>query len=86
VGGDKRTVFGSTIQDILVATGSSQAALASGIGCSRSYVNHTMAGRKVASPEWVNLVADTLKLSEDKRAELHRAAAKDAGYEIDLTK
>jgi sigma-70-like protein len=39
---------------------------------------------KSASPQWVNLVAETLKLSEKARVALHRAAAKDQGYEIDL--
>jgi len=32
----------------------------------------------------VNLVAEALRLSSAQRAHLHRAAAKDQGYEIDL--
>jgi len=45
-----------------------------------------LTGRKSPSPEWINIVAKTLDLQERQRLKLHRAAARDAGYEIDLTK
>jgi hypothetical protein len=62
----------------------SQSDLAQAVGKSPAYTNQTMTGRKHASPEWVNLVAETLSLSQKERVVLHRAAAKDQGYEIDL--
>ena len=62
----------------------SQSDLAQAVGKSPAYTNQTMTGRKHASPEWVNLVAETLNLSQKERVVLHRAAAKDQGYEIDL--
>jgi len=62
----------------------SQADLAEAVGKSHAYTNQTLTGRKSASPEWVNLVAETLRLSRKQRTTLHRAAAKDQGYEIDL--
>jgi hypothetical protein len=45
-----------------------------------------MAGRKSVSPQWADLVADAMKLDESARIELHRAAARDAGYKLDLIK
>jgi hypothetical protein len=45
-----------------------------------------MAGRKTVSPEWADLVADALDLDEKACIELHRAAASDAGYKLELTK
>ena len=62
----------------------SQADLAEAVGKPHAYTNQTLTGRKSASPGWVNLVAETLRLSSKQRATLHRAAAKDQGYEIDL--
>jgi hypothetical protein len=62
----------------------SQHDLAEAVGKSPAYTNQTITGRKSASPQWVNLVAETLKLSAKERVALHRAAAKDQGYEIDL--
>ena len=58
--------------------------LAEAVGKSPAYTNQTITGRKSASPQWVNLVAETLKLWAKERLALHRAAAKDQGYEIDL--
>lgn len=61
--------------------------LATSIGASPSYLNQIMTGRKVAPPKWVELVAASLKLQEEQRKLLHKAAAKDAGYDVlDLSK
>jgi hypothetical protein len=51
----------------------SQHDLAEAVGKSPAYTNQTITGRKSASPQWVNLVAGTLKLSAKKRVALHRA-------------
>lgn len=56
--------------------------LASSTGSTRSYISHLMNGRKGASPEWCDRIADKLKLSKEERMELHRAAAESMGYKI----
>ena len=76
--------FGAAVSRALVERQMSQADLAGALGKSPAYTNQTLTGRKSASPEWVNLVAQALQLSPKQRASLHRAAAKDQGYEIDL--
>ena len=70
--------------DALLQRRMSQHDLAEALGKSLANTNQTITGRKSASPQWVNLVAETLKLSAKERLALHRAAAKDQGYEIDL--
>lgn len=80
------TNFGSYTSVMLAEAKLHQTDLAAATAKSISYVNHTMTGRSHVSPHWVNLVADVLKLAPQYRETLHRAAAKDAGYEIDLTK
>ena len=81
------TEFGASVSTALAEAKTTQNQLATDIGASPSYLNQMMTGRKVPTPKWVNLVADTLRLQEDRRKMLHSAAAKDAGYDIlDLTK
>jgi hypothetical protein len=48
--------------------------------------NQLITGHKKPSPEWVDLIADTLKLSPEQRQALHVAAAKQHGFRLDLTK
>lgn len=80
------TAFGQALAEQLEQQCSTQADLASATGTSRSYVNQTMSGKKPVSPRWADLVADVLNLPEHERAKLHRAAATDAGFKLDLTK
>ena len=56
--------------------------LAAKTGRSTAYVT----GHKKPSPEWVELIADTLKLSPEQRRDLHVAAARQHGFKLDLTK
>ena len=76
--------FGESVSRALTDSGTTQTALANSLDVSPGYVNQLMTC-KAASPRWANLVADVLKVSEAQRTELHTAAAKDAGYKIDLT-
>ena len=78
------SAFGAAVSSALAQRHMSQVELAQSLGKSLAYTNQTLTGRKSASPEWVNLVAETLKLSPRERMSLHRAAARDQGYEIDL--
>lgn len=83
---DYATAFGQALDAQLAKRSLSQATLATSVGTSSSYVNQTMSGARNASPQWVNLVANSLALTEKERRELHTAAALDLGYELDLTK
>jgi cyanate lyase len=78
------SAFGAAVSAALTERRMSQYDLAEAVGKSTAYTNQTITGRKSASPQWVNLVAETLRLSAKERMALHRAAAKDQGYEIDL--
>ena len=78
--------FGASVSQALAEANINQADLATSAGVSPSYLNQMMTGRKKASPEWVDIVSRTLKLRDAARKQLHKAAAKDAGYDIDLTK
>jgi cyanate lyase len=81
----KYSQFGVSVSAALAERRLSQVDLANALGRSPAYVNQTMTGTKPASAEWADLVADTLKLSRAKRAELHAAAARDHGFKLDLT-
>ena len=76
--------FGSSVSRALAEVGMTQTELANQTDKPVSYVNQTMTGLRPAKPQWVDIVASTLKLQADRTAELHRAAAKDAGFKIDL--
>lgn len=55
-------------------------------GISQPYMNQIATGRRRASAEWIDLVSNALNLTPEERQNLHRAAAKDHGFKIDLTK
>jgi cyanate lyase len=80
------TEFGASASVMLAGARMEQPDLAQKLGQSTAYVNQVFTGRKRANPPWIDLVADVLKLPQDKRVELHRAAAKDQGFKLDLTK
>ena len=77
------TLFAAALGQQLEPKGIRQADLARLTGRSPSYVNHTIAGRKAVSAEWVNVVAHAIECSDKERRKLHRAAALDAGFDID---
>lgn len=74
--------FGASVSVALAEAKTTQSSLADSIGVSTSYVNQTITGHKTASPEWVEIIASTLKLSNERKRELHLAAAKDAGFKL----
>lgn len=78
------TAFGASVSHALAEANLTQVDLAQLTGNSVSYVNQTLTGLKTPSPEWVDIVANTLKLQADMKTKLHQSAAKDAGYKIDL--
>jgi plasmid maintenance system antidote protein VapI len=79
------SAFGAALERALERTGKRQVDLAAATQVSSQYINKIIAGRTV-SPGWVNRIARALELEEESRVELHRAAARTAGYELDLTK
>ena len=80
----RRSAFGEAASAELEARQLAQNDRAELTNKSAAYVSQTFTGEKPVSPGWANLVADVLKLTPKQRAKLHRAAAKDRGYEIDL--
>jgi len=80
--GDK--AFGAALGKYLDQYGKSRAGVASEMGITRSYISQLTTGAKVASAEKVDSLADTIGVSQEERVDLHRAAAKSAGFRIDL--
>lgn len=77
------THFGASASVRLAEAKMSQTELARAMGKPLPYVNQTLTGRKPANAAWVDLVCDVMSLDHDKRVEMHRAAAKDAGFKLD---
>lgn len=80
------TAFGIALDEAMSKRGIRQTKVAEALGVSRAYVSNTMTGRYGVSGEQVDRFADALQAELDERAKLHRAAALDAGFKIDLTK
>jgi plasmid maintenance system antidote protein VapI len=81
---DYATEFGRALDEQLADRSIRQADLARATESSPAYINRMMTGSTRASPQWVDLVAKVLKANPQERRRLHRAAAKDAGFKIDL--
>lgn len=77
-------IAGEAIAASLEARGLSQYEAARFTGTSQPLLNQIVNGRRLPSPEWLNIMATTLEMTVEERAKLHRAAAKAHGYEIDL--
>ncbi len=80
-----KTRLAASLGDILAERGLSQASAAARANISQPYFNQVAKGRRRASAEWIETVANALGLGEEERAELHRAAARDHGFKIDLS-
>lgn len=80
------TLFGISTLCLIKNKGITQAGLARATGVSNAYANHLLRGRKVPSPEWVDLIADVVGATKEQRNKLHWAAARSAGYKLSLIK
>lgn len=80
---DNRNAFAEAFSASLSETGTRQADVATSTGTSRAYVNSLATGKKKPSAEWVDMIADVMKLPSAKRVALHRAAASDQGFKLD---
>lgn len=80
----KETAFGQALDDILGSRGLRQKQVAESIGTSTAYVSAVATGKKSMSPARIDVVAEKLSLKPEESLRLHRAAAKDAGFRLDL--
>lgn len=81
-----RSAFGTAFLEALETRSLNQTQAAESLGVSASYLNQTITGRKNVSASWADMVADVMRFSADERVKLHRAAASDQGFKLDLTK
>lgn len=79
-----KTRFAQLVREVMAERAPSQAEVARSIGVSRAYVNAVLSGEKGVSAENVDRFADALGLDEPTRVRLHRAAAEDSGFRINL--
>lgn len=78
------TAFGSALSDLLWDYRKRQTDLSRDLGISTSYVNALKTGKKAAAAPTVDRIADALGARPEDRVRLHRAAARDAGFKLDL--
>lgn len=78
------TAFGAALSDLLWDYRKRQTDLARDLGISTSYVNALKTGKKAAAAPTVDRIADALGAKPRDRVRLHRAAARDAGFKLDL--
>lgn len=80
----KKSNFGTALFEQLQAREMTQSDLAKQIGTSAAYVSSLTTGSKSVSPERVESISTTLNLAPQERISLHRAAATDLGFKLDL--
>lgn len=79
------TNFSLSVRSALTERSMSQASLADNLDISSAYISKVLSGHRSPSAKWVDLVADSLQVSPERRVEMHRAAAKDLGFKLDLS-
>ncbi len=80
----KRSRFGTQL-DLLAATrGLRQVDMAERLDVTSSYVSSISTGMKFVSPQRIESIAQKLDASEDEVQRMHRAAALDMGFKLDL--
>lgn len=81
---DSSSHAGRAITRSLVEHGLSQKALAERLDVSPAYVSALVSGKKPLSPPTAERVSAALSLSAGASVALHRAAALDQGFRLDL--
>ena len=79
-----KTRVGTVLDENLRARGLSQRALADLLDVSPAYVSGLVLGKKTLSASTADKVAQALNLSSVESGTLHRAAAQDMGFRLDL--
>lgn len=75
---------GEILRQHFAASTISQSTVSREMGLARPYLNRVLGGSELPSAKWLETVALGLGLTEDQQRELHRAAATDHGFKIDL--
>lgn len=83
-GKDRNTRFGRELDAALDSGQLNQKFLSQSLGVSSAYVSALMTGKRTAAPATINKIAETLSLDGEARTRMHRAAAMDAGFSLDL--
>jgi transcriptional regulator with XRE-family HTH domain len=78
------TESGKVLLRALEEKGLSQKTLADELNVSQAYVSALTSGRKTMSPGTADKIATALALSPTETTSLHRAAARDQGFRLDL--
>lgn len=76
--------FAAALDDMLGRYRRRQSDVARSLGTSDAYVSALKTGRKVATAQTADRIADALEASAEDRVRLHRAAAQDAGFRLEL--
>ena len=85
MGGPKRrSRFGEVLEEALQARCLRQINLAESLGVSGAYLSGLTTGSKSVTADRVTQVSSVLDLTPDEDRKLHRAAALDAGFRLDL--
>lgn len=80
----KKNKFGTELARLLDERGMKQRALAEQIDTSSAYVSSISTGKRHVSPTRVDSIAKAINASEGDISRLHRAAASDMGFQLDL--
>lgn len=81
---ESKSEFGKNLSNILDTYSTSQSNLARDMGVSRAYVSSIFKGTKNVSPSKIEEIARIVGLTEAEEIALHRSAAKDQGFKLDL--
>lgn len=78
------TAFGKALDTLLLQNQIRQNELSSRLGVSPAYISSLVRGTKNAHAGTVDKIADCVQLDDAARVKLHRAAATDMGFKLDL--
>lgn len=79
-----RKRFGAAFEEALSQHGLKKTQAADRLEVSRAYVSKITSGGTKVLPEKIDMMSRTLGFSEEETRRLHRAAALDAGFRLDL--
>ena len=83
-GKGQKTRFGRELHAALDSGHLKQSFLSESLGVSTAYVSALVTGKRSAAPGTIDKIAEALSLGEAGRTRMHRAAAMDAGFSLDL--
>ena len=80
----ERSKFGRALEDILDRHAMKRSEAVERLEVSRAYFSAVVTGRKGISPDRIDSLSQHLEFDDDEVRRLHRAAAQDAGFRLDL--